>query len=145
MDVFSSQPTNNTFAYLYTIDTKIGDKLTVTAYCNIAGFIEKSLVVTGDNKPPDSPIITGPNNGKVGTSYEFIFNSTDPDGDDIAEYRVVWGDGNSDTTIFAPSGTNVNVSHTWTTEGYIRYVEQYYQEYPVDRISHTIKRRKQLV
>ena len=68
------------------------------------------------NNPPDAPTITGPENGDVGTSYEYIFNAVDPDGDDV-RYIIEWGDTNSDTTGYGASGTNVPFSHTWTTGG----------------------------
>ena len=68
------------------------------------------------NSPPGAPEIDGPANGKPGTSYDFTFNAVDPEGDDV-RYHVDWGDTNSDTTVFAQSGEDVTVSHTWTIEG----------------------------
>jgi len=71
-----------------------------------------------DNAPPEIPIIDGPPNGNVGTSYEYGFTSTDPNGDDIAEYIVEWGDetGETITGPFA-SGTEATASHTWSEQG----------------------------
>jgi hypothetical protein len=68
------------------------------------------------NDPPGAPTITGPNGGKPGTVYTFTFNAVDPDGDDV-KYLIDWGDGTSDTTSFAASGTGVDASHTWADEG----------------------------
>ena len=69
------------------------------------------------NKPPDAPIIDGPNNGKPETSYKFSFNSTDPDGDDIADYIVEWGDDSGEEIITGPfaSGEEVTGNHSWTS------------------------------
>ncbi len=68
------------------------------------------------NIPPNAPTIDGPGSGKAGTSYEYGFNTTDPDGDDITEYIVDWGDGTGEETITGPfaSGDEATASHTWT-------------------------------
>ena len=79
--------------------------------------VERFTIVK--NQPPDTPNISGPDSGKVGTSYEFAFNSTDPDEDDIAEYIVDWGDGTSQENITGPfpSGVLAFTNHTWYSEG----------------------------
>ena len=79
-------------------------------------FIGSAYVFSRVDHPPNIPVIGGPNSGKPGTSYDFTFNAVEPDGDDV-RYIINWGDTTSNTTIFAPSGTNVTVSHTWATEG----------------------------
>jgi hypothetical protein len=55
-----------------------------------------------ENQPPGVPTINGPSNGKPGTSYDFVFNAVDPDGNQI-KYIINWGDGNTDTTALVPS------------------------------------------
>jgi hypothetical protein len=40
----------------------------------------------------------------------------DPDGDDV-KFVIEWGDTNSDTTGFTPSGTDLKASHTWASDG----------------------------
>lgn len=66
---------------------------------------------------PDSPIIIGTSNGKVGESYEFSVNSIDPNGDKI-KYYFDWGDGsNSGWTDYVNSGTNVYNSHIYSEIG----------------------------
>lgn len=76
------------------------------------------LTVIISNRP-GAPDIDGPVSGNVGTSYDYDFTAIDPDGDDIAEYIVNWGDGTGDETITGPfaSGTPATGSHTWTVEG----------------------------
>ena len=71
-----------------------------------------------ENLPPNAPTITGTTSGDVGTSYDYDFTAIDPDGDDIAEYIVNWGDG-PDETITGPfaSGSPATGSHTWTSQG----------------------------
>ncbi len=71
------------------------------------------------NDPPGAPVITGTTNGAAGTSYEYGFTSVDPDGDDIAEYIVNWGDGTAEETITGPfaSGVEATASHTWEEQG----------------------------
>jgi len=51
---YTSQPTNDTFTYQYTLAANKGDKIKVAAYCNIEGEIHEDLVVgaiTGLNIP----------------------------------------------------------------------------------------------
>ena len=44
-----------------------------------------------DNHKPNAPTIDGPTRVKLGVENKWIFNSTDPDGDNIT-YYVDWGD-----------------------------------------------------
>jgi outer membrane protein assembly factor BamB len=71
----------------------------------------------GVNNPPDSPTIDGPANGKRGESYTYTFTGSDPDGDTIS-YFVDWGD-ESDSGWQGPypSGTGIDLSHTWSEKG----------------------------
>ena len=69
-------------------------------------------------EPPDPPAISGPTSGTVRKPYDYHFTAEDPDGDDIAEYIIEWGDTTSDTVVgpFA-SGETVTATHTWITAG----------------------------
>ena len=51
--------------------------------------------------------------------YDFTFASDDPEGDDIAEYIINWGDGTPEETLTGPftSGDPQQASHTWTVDG----------------------------
>jgi outer membrane protein assembly factor BamB len=69
-----------------------------------------------DPNAPSAPDIDGPPKGKPGIEYEFTFNATDPNGDDV-KYHIEWDDGNTETTNFSPSGTDVQVKHTWNKKG----------------------------
>jgi len=69
-----------------------------------------------DNLFPEAPIISGPNSGLPGISYDFTFNAVDPDGDDV-RFIIEWGDLTSDLTEFVTSGTDVTLSHIWTSKG----------------------------
>jgi outer membrane protein assembly factor BamB len=70
------------------------------------------------NNPPNNPTINGPASGKVGKSYTYSFTSLDPEGDDIAEYIVNWGDGPDEALSGPfPSGSPQSKSHTWTSKG----------------------------
>jgi hypothetical protein len=68
------------------------------------------------NDPPGAPTIDGPIDGDPGTEYDYVFNSVDPDGDDV-KYHIDWGDTTSDTTGLNPSGADVTVSHIWAGSG----------------------------
>jgi len=66
---------------------------------------------------PIAPSITGPSSGNIRTEYEYIFNATDPDYDDIY-YCIDWGDG-SEEYLSGPhkSGEELVISHSWTNDG----------------------------
>ena len=65
------------------------------------------------NQPPDTPIITGPTNGRAGKEYQYNFVTIDIDSDDVY-YVVNWSD-KTEEIIIGPyvSGEEVNLSHTW--------------------------------
>ena len=65
---------------------------------------------------PYEPDIDGTLNGKTGIEYEYTFNAVDPDGNDV-KFHIDWDDGETETTEFHPSGTDVKVKHTWSEEG----------------------------
>jgi PKD repeat protein len=73
-------------------------------------------LIIGDNNPPSAPIIKGPTTGKPGIEYDYTFNSTDDDGDELY-YLIDWGDGIEDAIGVFPSGTEAPASHTWGKKG----------------------------
>ena len=75
------------------------------------------LMVIIENIPPSIPTISGTVNGKIGTSYPYIFISTDPDGADVS-YFIDWGDETNSGWIGPyASGEEQTMSHTWDTKG----------------------------
>jgi len=72
-----------------------------------------------ENEPPSAPLIEGPVKAKIKTNVTYNFTSTDPDGDDIAEYIINWGDGTAEEKIIGPfaSGETVSASHIWAKKG----------------------------
>jgi len=74
------------------------------------------------NEPPNAspyrPDISGETNGKVGTSYNYTFISSDQDFDDIF-YYIKWGDGSPDVEWDGPhsSFASISVEHTFTSKG----------------------------
>ncbi|MCK5613980.1 hypothetical protein KAR91_69600, partial [Candidatus Pacearchaeota archaeon] len=69
------------------------------------------------DQPPSDPTISGEQNGNVGTSYEYTFTSTDPEGGTVS-YYIKWGDGDiTDWTTPQASGTPYKESHTWSESG----------------------------
>lgn len=69
------------------------------------------------NTKPITPTITGQTSGKVKTSYTYNFTATDPDGFNLS-YFVDWGDNTTtDWTTFTPSGTTIQLIHTWMKKG----------------------------
>jgi len=68
------------------------------------------------NQPPDTPIIDGRVKGNPGESYEYTFQTNDPEGRPIW-YYVEWGDGsNSGWKGPYTSGTLIQLSHVWYDE-----------------------------
>jgi len=68
------------------------------------------------NLPPDAPSIDGPKKGNKGVSYNFTFNSFDPDGDYVY-YYIKWGDGcieNWDGPH--PSGVDFVIAHSYPSK-----------------------------
>ncbi len=73
----------------------------------IWAFIEKS------NEPPETPTINGTLSVKAGTTYQYTFSASDPNGDDVY-YFIYWGDWNYDSWIGPfPSGEEITINHTW--------------------------------
>ena len=77
-----------------------------------------SISISEINNPPYTPSEpTGPSSGYVDSLYSFSSSATDPDGDNIA-IRFDWGDGNISTwSSWVSSGSSVDMSHTWASDG----------------------------
>ncbi len=74
-------------------------------------------ILTLGNNPPDTPTIDGPTSCKADVSYDYTFNASDPDGDDIW-YHLCWGD-KEIIYIYGPypSGEEITLSYIWTDKG----------------------------
>ena len=68
-----------------------------------------------DNLPPDKPMIKGPTSVGPGT-YEYTFNSTDPEGDEIF-YCIHNSDGNEDWIGPYESGKERSINISWKKKG----------------------------
>ncbi len=70
-----------------------------------------------NNQGPETPIITGPTNGKTGKPYTYHLFSSDPDGDEIF-YLIKWDD-NANICIIGPGSSEEWLSehHTWLKPG----------------------------
>jgi outer membrane protein assembly factor BamB len=70
-----------------------------------------------DDNAPEKPMIDGPSSGLIDIEYNYTAVTSEPDGENIS-YYFNWGDGkNSGWTDFVPSGTIVNLSHSWGKSG----------------------------
>jgi hypothetical protein len=69
------------------------------------------------DRPPNTPVITGPAKGTVGNTYLYTFTTTDADGD-MVYYYIDWGD-DQVTEWVGPynSGATATVTHVWSQEG----------------------------
>jgi hypothetical protein len=69
------------------------------------------------NRPPFNPKIEGPTNGKIGEYHEYIFQTTDPDNDNIY-YCVEGGSTNSEICIGPfKSGEKAKATLSWQRIG----------------------------
>lgn len=76
-----------------------------------------TVVISTVNQPPNTPLVTGPSQVKVGVMAEFTATSLDPNGDMI-EYYFDFGDGtNSGWTPMVNSGFAAHVNHSFTKKG----------------------------
>jgi hypothetical protein len=80
-----------------------------------------SLAVTIVSQPPNTPNTpSGPTQLNIGESGTYSTNTTDPDGDQV-QYRFDWdADGShdySDWCSLVPSGSTINMDHSWTNSG----------------------------
>ena len=70
-----------------------------------------------NEQPPTPPTISGSTRGKANQPYNYSFNATDPNGDNVS-YFIDWGDNtNSSWIVPYSSGVTVTKSHTWTKKG----------------------------
>lgn len=78
--------------------------------------IKSYTIVENPPNTPEAP--RGLTTGYTEIEYPFIIDGvTDPDGDSVA-YWIDWGDGTtSGWTELLPSGSTINASHIWQSEG----------------------------
>jgi hypothetical protein len=71
-----------------------------------------------ENEAPETPIITGTNNGEAGVEYDYNFFATDPDSDNIYIY-VEFCAGCEENQWYGPfsSGYQLTLSHAWESKG----------------------------
>ena len=81
-------------------------------------FGDPTLVIGEESQPPNKPSRPdGPIQGDAGESYTYSTSTTDPEGDQVA-YLFDWDDGTySEWTDYKSSGTQVSVSHTYSSSG----------------------------
>jgi PKD repeat protein len=90
--------------------------VTLTVYDDSAPSI-MDITYAYINSPPDTPIITGPTNGKTGVKYDFNFSISDPDGDSM-HIRIDWEYGTPGKWDGPfPSGSILKFNHSWTKKG----------------------------
>ena len=90
--------------------------LTVTDNENATDLCTTTAVVILPNRPPSTPELDGPTVGIKNTEYTYTVVSTDEDNDTI-NYIFDWGDGNTSTSEFLPSGTPFSINHSWSATG----------------------------
>jgi parallel beta-helix repeat protein len=92
--------------------------LKVTDNDGLTGNITYSAIITMGNTPPEVEIY-GPSQGKPGIEYEYVFNVTDPDGDEFWLW-VDWGDGDSSGWLgpyFPDPSIEIKLNNSWNKTG----------------------------
>ena len=79
-----------------------------------ADLIDGVVMIFPNQTSPYKPSISGPESGEIRVSYNYTFNSVDPDGDNLKFY-IEWGNG-EEWTEYIGSGENITISHTWDEE-----------------------------
>jgi outer membrane protein assembly factor BamB len=95
----------------YTVTFTVTDNTSNTTNDTTWAWIQET------NTPPDKPIINGPINGNVKTSYPYVVSASDPDESNIW-YYIDWGD-NTNTGWIGPydSDLEITCSHSWDEKG----------------------------
>ncbi|RLF57244.1 MAG: hypothetical protein DRN27_08160 [Thermoplasmata archaeon] len=115
---FGDEETSNNQNPIHEYDTagNYTVTLTVTDDNETVAVDTTWALIIEDNNPPSAPIINGETEGHYGESYEYIFESTDPE-DQNVWYYIEWDDGSNSGWI-GPynSGQEITVSHIWDEE-----------------------------
>lgn len=93
--------------------------LTVTDDDGATGSNTTSCLIRYQNRPPTTPVLSGPRSGSRNTMYSYKGFSTDPDNESI-RYTFDWGEFESQTSGYVPSATNYTMNHSWSAAG--RYI-----------------------
>jgi len=95
--------------------------LTVTDNEGATNTDTSICVISLPNRPPTTPLITGPTNGMKNTIYNYTVLSTDADNDSI-RYALEWGGPLyfNQSSGFLPNGTRYTANHSWADAG--RYI-----------------------
>jgi hypothetical protein len=96
----------------YTVRAKAKDSNNV-----VSQWSDPLVVTILTDRPPNTPSIAGPPQGKPGVSYLYTFSTTDLD-DDMVYYYIEWGD-NQTSEWVGPyhSGATATVTHQWAEKG----------------------------
>jgi pyrrolidone-carboxylate peptidase len=80
-------------------------------------ILETITYLSSINIPPNTPIITGLENGETGEEYTYNLSTRDADIDNVY-YLIDWGDGtNSDWIGSYNSGEEITAKHVWNKKG----------------------------
>ena len=105
-----------TTTHTYTSLGKYTAILNITDSENNKGSTSTSVWVQESNQPSNIPTIYGPLSGHVNLNYEYTFQSTDPEENDIW-YIVDWGDGEIEELGPFSSGEETSIYHYWEKKG----------------------------
>ncbi len=129
-------PEENVISYYWDLGDGTNDTgITATHSYSQQGIYPVILIVTdsGDNtandatwagiekdiSPPNAPTINGPVRPTEGIEYEYTFETTDPNGDDVY-YYIEWGEYSNVGEWIGPysSGEQIILTHTWNKGTY---------------------------
>jgi len=108
--------TGKTVRHVYSKAGAYTVTLTVTDNEGATNIDTTTCVIAQPNRPPATPIITGPTNGTKNTMYTYTAVTTDPDNDTI-QYTFDWGSPVSQSSGFLSNGSSFTVNHSWAAAG----------------------------
>jgi len=103
--------------HTYTYPGNFTVTLTVTDDSDHISYDYTWAWIQVSNNPPNKPNIDGPVNGRIRVEYNYTFNTTDPDENNIW-YYISWGD-KEIIYIYGPypSGKKITLPYSWSEKG----------------------------
>jgi hypothetical protein len=104
-------------SHAYTNAGNFSVVLKVTDETGATAFDSTWALISRNNTPPATPVITGPAKAKTGIPVKYTVSTTDPEGDAVF-YLIDWGDNTTSGWLGPyPSGVAENQLHTWVKRG----------------------------
>ena len=104
--------------HVYTKEGVYNVTLTILDDNGESDLCETMIFIYNTSRVPTAPIVTGPDYGSKGVSYNFTLQSTDPN-NDLIQYIIHWNDQVPEisTSSYIESGKPLTINHIWISAG----------------------------